>query len=57
MKRQMEKKKLVLAKETVRRITERELGNIAGGTFTGAWTNSIYADCPWQESHASCTVC
>lgn len=57
MKKTTAKKKLVLAKETVRRMTEMELGNAAGGTLTMAHTNSNYADCPWQESHASCTVC
>ena len=52
-------KKLVLSRETVRRMTEGELRGAAGGTHTRGCTQSNYVDCedPTLESkQTSCNV-
>jgi hypothetical protein len=50
-------KKLVLAKETVRKLQGTEMGGVVGGSYTCTWALTSCRFCPPYESEPSCHQC
>jgi hypothetical protein len=44
-------KKLTLAKETLRSLTDTEVGNVAGGN-----NSKVYSECPDKSCGIACTL-
>ena len=53
-----ERRRLGLKRETVRRLSARDLGQVAGGTWEGSWTcgESYYGCAETTDCSAACTA-